>query len=224
MSKMVSTEIMVISPIDATCDGPMVPKGRRDWQPVHLRQESMDGACGLYSLMMGLIICGAVNYDDARSIMILSNTRIKKLLDYLGESDPLFKLGMNMDDMYTAVREYCQKQIDCQGFKGKGQYLLNIIEPYILDNYPVLLLIDIEGLGHWVLVVGCEYKKRRGQEGKLCRLLVLNPDEETPTMCSWNGAIDVRNQRGKYPYRWWATDQKVQLAYALAIWPAKKEV
>jgi hypothetical protein len=51
MRVMSSTEIMVIEPIDTTNEGPQVPKGEKGWQSVHLRQGSMDGACGLYSLM-----------------------------------------------------------------------------------------------------------------------------------------------------------------------------
>jgi hypothetical protein len=156
-----STEIMVISPIDTTNEGPKVPEGGKGWQPVHLRQGTMDGACGLYSLMMGLIICGVVRYDDARAFYTFKpDTNIGRLFEYFGKLGPLMKQGTNLDQMVTAVDEYCPGQIDYFGQVGKGQDLIEFIDPNIIRNHPVLLLIDVEGVGHWVLVIGRECEKR----------------------------------------------------------------
>lgn len=71
-----------------------------------------------------------------------------------------------------------------------------------------------------------EYKK-----AKLCRFLILDPDENAPQICSWNGVIDAKKQKGAHPYRWWRTkiiredmnNIRVQLEYAIAIWPKKNK-
>jgi hypothetical protein len=222
-----STEIMVISPIDTTNEGPQVPEGAKGWQPVHRMQGSMDGACGLYSLVMGLIICGVVRYSEARSFHAFSSkSKLGKLLEYFGKMGPLIEKGTDLDQMFKAIDEYSPGPINCQGLMRKGYgapALVEFIEQNIAENHPVLLLITLEGgRSHWVLVIGRENKKT-----KLCRFLILDPEENTPQICSWNGMIDTRKQKGAYPYRWWRTkdinDVKVQLEYALAIWPRKNK-
>ena len=224
-----STEIMIISPIDTTNKGPMVPDGTGGRQPVHLKQGEMDGACGLYSLMMGFIICGVVRYEVARSFHLFhafpSEFELGKLLNFFKDRGLLIS-GIDLDKMFKAVDEYSPGQINCQGLMRKGYgepALVEFIEKEISENHPVLLLITLEDGGrHWVLVIGCEYKK-----AKLRRFLILDPEENPPQICSWNGVIDTRKQKGAYPYRWWRTkdinDVKVQLEYALAIWPKKNK-
>lgn len=217
-----STEIRVIRPIDTTDKGPEVPDGDKGWQPVHLRQGTMDGACGLYSLMMGLIICGVVRHEEARAIYpALLRSKIRKLFDYFWKLGPLVKLGTNLDQMLTAIDEHCPEKIDYQGLKCKDTDLIEFIDNHIKNHHPVLLILNFKGGRHWVLAIGRECENR-GKEKPLCRFLILDPSEDTPMICSWNGVIDVREQGGKYPYRWWSTHSRaVQLVYAVAIWPKK---
>lgn len=228
MTRVGSTEIIVISPIDATNEGPKVPIGKKGWQSIHLRQGTMDGACGLYSLMMGLIIGGVVRFDEVCSLAAFSSkSKIKKLIDYFQNFGPLVNKGINLDEMYEVISEVtCEHypgKIDFQGYKrNKGVDLVDFIETEISNNHPILLLVTFEGGGHWVLVVGCEYE-RRGVNTVLCRFLILDPSGTTPIMCSWNGVINARKQKGKYPYCWWTEfgNVKVQLEYTLAIWSKK---
>lgn len=153
-----STEITVISPIDTTNEGPKVPDGAEGWQPVHLIQGSMDGACGLYSLMMGLIICGVVRYAEARLFHAFpSKYELGKLLDFFRDRGPLIS-GIDIDKMFKAIDEYSPGQINCQGLMRKGYgapALVEFIEQNIIENRPVLLLITLVGGGetlgscHW---------------------------------------------------------------------------
>jgi hypothetical protein len=214
-----STEIMVISPIDTTSEGPVVPDGAKRWQQVHLRQGSMDGGCGLYSLMMGLIVCGVVRYDDARSFYTFSSkTKIGKLFEYFGKLGPLVKQGINYGQMRDAIATYFENQIICREHVSEGSDIVKFIEKNIMKNHPALLLIEYKGAGHWVLVIGCEFEKQHNEK-IICRFLILDPSEDTPKICSWNSVIDLREQNGPYPYRWWPKNGKVQLVSALAIWP-----
>lgn len=237
-----STEIRVISPIDATNDGPTVPKGRKDWQPVHLRQGTMDGACGLYSLMMGLTICGVIRHEDARNFLNFSSkTKIGKLFEYFGKSGPLVKNGTTSSQICTAIDDFFKGEIrferpksdvhdlldfienDLQGKNSykrpqrDGQDLTNFIDNHVKKNHPVLLMVDYEIAAHWVLVIGRECE-RQGQRTTLCRFLVLDPSEATPHTCSWNGVIDIRKQKSEYHYRWWSScERNIKLVDAIAL-------
>lgn len=231
MRKVGSTDIRIISPIQTTNIGPQVPDGKRYWQPVHLRQGSMDGACGLYSIMMALIICGVVRYDDARSFWTFtSRTPIGKLFSYFSEKGPLVAEGASLDDVHKVIDEYYPKLLDFQGFiRCKEIDMLESIEDQINQDSPVLLLMTFEDGGHWVVVIGCEYEyEHREKDKELRSLLILDPSVDAPLMCSWNGIIDARSTKGKYPFRWWTTKDpavrvpdpiNVQLSYTLAIWP-----
>lgn len=222
MRVMSSTEIMVIEPIDTTNEGPQVPKGEKGWQSVHLRQGSMDGACGLYSLMMGLIICGVVRYDDACSLSAFSSkSKIGRLFEYFANLSPLLIEGTNADHILTAINKYFPGKIDIQEKERKRSDIVKFIDQHIINNHPVLLILTFEGGGaHWVLVIGRESEKR-GKKTTLCRFLILDPSEETPKICSWNGVIDTRKQKGRYPYSWWTKKFTAQLTCAIAIWPKK---
>lgn len=46
--------IKIIKDLDITASG--VSVFNRKWQPVHLQQGEMDGACAVYSMMMNLLI------------------------------------------------------------------------------------------------------------------------------------------------------------------------
>lgn len=48
------TMIKIIKDLDITASG--VSVFNRKWQPVHLQQGEMDGACAVYSMMMNLLI------------------------------------------------------------------------------------------------------------------------------------------------------------------------
>lgn len=221
-----STEIKIISPIQATNRGPEVPYSRNFVQPVHLKQGSMDGACGVYSIMMALIICGVIRYEDARSFWKFKpKTPIGKLFAFFAEKGPLVANGASLDDVHKAIDEYFPKLLDFQGLRqDKELDMVGFIEEEIGKSHPVLLLTTFEGGGHWVVVVGCEYECRKRKKD-LCSLLILDPGNDTSLMSSWNGLIETQEKKGEYPYRWWTPDGQdpinVQLEYSLAIWPLK---
>jgi hypothetical protein len=214
---------MVIEPIDTTNEGPQVPKGEKGWQSVHLRQGSMDGACGLYSLMMGLIICGVVRYDDACSLSAFSSkSKIGRLFEYFANLSPLLIEGTNADHILTAINKYFPGKIDFQKRERerKRPDLVKFIDKHIINNDPVLLILTYEGGAHWVLVIGRECEKIAGKT-TLCRFLILDPSEDTSKICSWNGVIETRKQKGKYPYSWWPKEFTAQLECAIALSPKK---
>src|SRR5512147_2545150 len=88
------TEIYVIDPIDATHEGPSAIGPEGDRQMVHLMQGSLDGACGPYSLMMALLICGVVDRNEAaRYGAVDRRTSLGRLLAEWHRLGPLVKQG-----------------------------------------------------------------------------------------------------------------------------------
>ena len=65
------TEIHVIDLLDATHNGPAAVGPSGEEQEVHLQQGSLDGACGPYSLLMCLLICGLIERSVIRSLNFL---------------------------------------------------------------------------------------------------------------------------------------------------------
>ena len=52
-------------------------------QKVFLQQGSIDGACGPYSIFMGLLSLGLISYDKITSRTVKGNERLGKLLNKL---------------------------------------------------------------------------------------------------------------------------------------------
>ncbi|RPJ87631.1 MAG: hypothetical protein EHM18_00150 [Acidobacteria bacterium] len=220
-----ATKIYVLSPIDTTYEGPKVPLGEeQEWQPVHLRQGSLDGACGPYSVMMALIICGVANYEDARTLWDEDHrTRLGKLLRCWDTYGPLCRSGAGLWDLINSVSEAYGKVLESDFTTGDpGPETRGFIEKHVNENHAVILRVTFSGGSHWVVVVGLEYGMKEG-EPVLWRYLVLDPAEETPTVSAWNGVIGARSSPGPYPYRWWTAQLRmVTLSEAFALW-AKKQ-
>ena len=60
-------EIHLIEPINWGPQGPVAHGPRGKEQPIFLHQGRLDGACGLYSVFMTLMICGVVDRDELES-------------------------------------------------------------------------------------------------------------------------------------------------------------
>lgn len=88
--------------------------------------------------------------------------------------------------------------------------IVKFIEENIDDNNPVMVALDwhkSDG-GHWVVVIGKEYSMDPDREKDvLSRFLLLDPSESEFPVCSWNGAIDLSNSKGKYPHNWVGFDE-----------------
>ncbi|RPJ53393.1 MAG: hypothetical protein EHM23_31035 [Acidobacteria bacterium] len=213
------TEIYVIDPIDATHEGPSAldPQGER--QMVHLMQGSLDGACGPYSLMMALLICGVVDrYAAARYGAVDRRTSLGRMLAEWHRLGPLVKEGTDPVQLVTLLESTYGKRLRLDFAGGPGVEIRNFVEKEVSGNRPVLLTLNYPCGGHWVVVVGLEYQLA-GIDRHLCRFLVLDPAQPTPTVSAWNGVIDARGGGGHYPYTWWTMGLRVQFYFALSLEP-----
>lgn len=213
------TEIRVIDPIEVTDQGPSVPGPNGYRQSVHLMQGSLDGACGPYSLMMALIICGVVDREQAASYgPIDRRTVLGRLLDEWHHLGPLVKGGTDPVQLASLLARTYGRRLGMQFEAGQGAEIRSFIENHIGDNHPALLAVSHQDGAHWVVVIGVEYQIR-GIERNLSRLLVLDPAAHTPTLCAWNGVIEARGGGGRYPYEYSTARKSVSFSFALALWP-----
>ncbi|OGD20376.1 MAG: hypothetical protein A2Y69_15940 [Candidatus Aminicenantes bacterium RBG_13_59_9] len=216
------TEIIVIDPIDTTHEGPSAPGPSGERQMIHLMQGSLDGACGPYSLVMALLICGVVDRNQAVSYGPVDRRKpLGRLLGEWHQLGPLVKCGTGPGQLAALLARTYGRHIEAEFSAESGADLRPFIEAQICINHPVLLAISYHRGGHWVVVIGLEYEIT--DEGRsLCRFLVLDPAAKTPPVCAWNGVIDARGGGGRYPFTWWTGGKTVQFSFALAIWPRKK--
>lgn len=211
------TEIYVIDPIDATHEGPSAlgPDGNR--QMVHLMQGSLDGACGPYSLMMALLICGLVDRNDAaRYGAVDRRTSLGRLLSEWHRLGPLVKAGTDPVQLATLLENTYGKHLHLEFAGGSGAQIRDFVEKQVGQNRPVLMTLNYPDGGHWVVVIGLEYQLE-GIDRRLCRFLVLDPAHPASPVCAWNGVIDARGAGGHYPYTWWTMGLRVQFYFALSL-------
>ncbi len=213
-------EIKIINQIDATTDGPIVYDEQEQPQRIHLRQGSLDGACGPYCLFMTLIICGVVQREEATSLdMFDGRTALGKLYKLLEQYGGFFRQGTNLKDFQRFVQQSFNKNLDSDVCSTLGIEIRKFIEFHVRNNHPVILGIEWSTGGHWVVVIGLDYERvSEDEKMSLYRFLVLDPGNEPSPVCAWNGVIDAHGTGGHYPFRWWNSDEKVKLSCALAIW------
>ncbi|MEL4279872.1 MULTISPECIES: hypothetical protein [Shewanella] len=192
-----------------------------DNEEVALRQGDMDGACGPYSVLMGLIYQGAVTRDEVTSLARLDGrTRIGKFMNCLYEFNAMVRDGTDEDDLVRLGNYFKSSpysQINIEPLKAKStKELAHRTADAIDDDKPVLIWIDWQGGGaHWALVVGYEFVDSDDSGSIITKLLLLDPSEETPRLSHWNGVIHVTNESGKvinsgqFPSDHWAANGEV---------------
>lgn len=128
------------------------PKGVKtiDGEYVALRQGDMDGACGPYSVLMGLIYHGAVTRDEVTSLDCLDGrTRIGKFMNNLYEFNSMVRDGTDANDLVRLGNYFKNSpysQIKIEPIKAKNtKELAHRSADAVDDNKPVLLWIDWQG-------------------------------------------------------------------------------
>lgn len=215
-------------------DGPVVKNQNEKHQEIHLAQGSMDGACGPYSLMMALLICGLIDREDLIDLKSVDRrTKPGKLLNLLQQYQGLFRNGTNTKELKKMLSDSYKKVLSTVSPKEEklDKDLRIFIKNHLELNHPVILWLTFSGSdGHWVVVVGYEYDKREefmnfeSVEAEWAnrivnKFLLLDPGEDAPTVSAWNGIVDAVGTGGQYPYKWWGNNDKVKFYDALALCP-----
>jgi len=228
-------EIKVIKRIRMTHSGPVNEAG----QLIHLQQGSLDGACGPYSLLMSLIICGAVSEHEKLVCLkpVRKNGATGKALLKMNEltskeAGSLFRNGTDLCHLQdiaksyrvnTEVEEARPIRASSNEYKTTGKSLdtknvKDFVIKKVSDDHPVILWLDCGDSAHWLVVVGLEYASQKHKEmNKVSRFLLLDPDAPGPRVAAWNGAIEISSRR---EWHMWGSDHgemPVTFRRALAV-------
>lgn len=215
-------EYKVIPYLDATCNGPVAKYGERTEQLVHLHQGDLDGACGPYAVLMGLLTLGLVKRDEVATWGAADRrTNVGKLIVRMSQGwSTLFREGTDLSDLTTLLESLFRTDLEVLPFPGSGVACRSFVQKHVLAGNPVILGLQWQDGGHWVLVVGLD-SLVEGNEPSLCRFLILDSSTPPATVCPWNGIVDARGSGGRYPYTWWTDggdgDTKVAFDSAVAL-------
>jgi hypothetical protein len=174
------------SRLSADLEGPVVNR-----QPLHLRQSTIDGACGPHCALMALQLLGAVERDELNDIPKAA-------------SKPLTKLWKRAADVYFAGSRPKQLQALLEPFANtvRSRFVRKLLlerTVECLDNDGVCIVgISTGDFSHWVLAVGVSAPDEYQDPDAL---LILDPDAPPVPMAPWNAVMHVslnRNKRHRY--------------------------
>lgn len=186
------------------------------YQEVFLNQGSLDGACGPYSLFMGLLTLGLVDRNEVTSFYTDGRTRLGKLINKLNNDYfSLFKNGTHLTDLESILIHSFGSKLNTEVNYGKGKNVVKFVLEHLKKNHPTVIGVNFPGGAHWMLAIGYE----TNIDNKAIRLLLLDPSGNKPIVSSWNSILDLKStQSGMYPYKWWTPDRFIQFEEAIAMW------
>ena len=155
---------------------------------VLLQQGSLDNACGLYSVVMALILLGAVERDAAVELL---NARKGALRRLALQATPAFLHGMSTDELVDAL-EVTTQEVAIDYMTGSHSAALgHTLQALSRER---IAIIDLKSRGggfwHWVVAVGVEGI----QQGALFEpqtLLVLDPNSRGWPYCGYNARLSL---------------------------------
>lgn len=194
-------QFIVIDPLLLDTNGVLVCKkpSRRSFQKAHFKQGDLDGACGAYSILMVLNILGVFEAEELNSNTEFDKRTAEwKLIQSLNEKG-LYRDGLTSKDIQNILTANYAKYVTVQCV-DKEKDIMDVIKNWVDSNNPVVLGIDYNSTdGHWVVVVGYVLD----EEGEPSDLLILDPGNDSPKYCLWNGILNVKKEpRKKYGFRY----------------------
>lgn len=167
------TEIHVIDLLDATHNGPAAIGPSGEEQEVHLQQGSLDGACGPYSLLMCLLICGLIERSAIISSYYSKQTSIGKILKRIKDGQGLFIDGTGLGELKKFIAGTFPKKLEIETIEKSGVDVRSFVEKHVKENHPVIMGMEFPGGGHWVVAIGLEYSRENNGALTLCRIQCL---------------------------------------------------
>lgn len=218
------SNITILKEIILTSEGPKVKHPNNELQRLHLRQGDLDGACGIYCLVMSLMvttdkICRdsieCLNHIDGRTyagklIKLLENQR-ENAISKAG----LFREGLDYAQLSSFIEGSFRGLVTCENHVNNSNMEVTkfVIAQLKLGN-PVILGIIGPNLNHWVLGIGYEHSDSRTE-----KIFALDPGNANPILSPWNVLFELNSNKGRYPHNYLTIDMpsKVQFSEAFAI-------
>lgn len=193
--------IKIIDSLYLTEDGCSIKN--RSYQPVHIRQGDIDGACAIYALMMNLLILKTIRRSHLDDVFnrIKTSPEIESLFHELFDKHGLVRGGLLFEDLARMTNRtfgtvVTAKFYDEDSEEAEDGFIEQIQQTIDLDR-PIILGIDFKGGGgHAVLAIGYE----RDAEG-LFNIFCLDPAYDCKPTSYWNMVISLYQFRSKYKHQ-----------------------
>lgn len=163
------------------------------WVKLHHRQGDLDGACGVYSTIMGLLAIGYISYEEVK-VMNSPDKRGKKgqMLSQFLEQQGMIRDGYFTRTLAQDIRDYCD-DLDVK-VHYKGENILGYIHDSLIEDQAVVVMVQSKSFCHYVLTVGFEYEKYDDGSDIITKILCLDPDDDLDKSNYWNCVIDMKKE------------------------------
>lgn len=166
----------------------------------HLRQGSLDGACGAYCVAMATIVLGVASRARIKCLPT-ATPELELFGDFWTKALEGYFAGTDKQEMLallSTLNGFIKYRIDL----GSTERLLRRVAQRLTRNRVAIVGVDGPGSGHWVLAVGVETLVSKGSK-TVTGILCLDPSEPTPPLAQWNARIELNSatEAGKLGYR-----------------------
>lgn len=177
-------DIHIIDKIELSEIGLIVSRSK---QLAHLRQGELDGACGVYSMMMCLVIEKIVKRELITDVpeSLKRNTSYGRLVNHFLEKKGMIINGYdNLKGLVDELHHAFKKNVDSRCLDDED--LLGEIINQLKNNHPVEIGFSrVRNYGHYVVVIGYRV------EEKFTDLFCLDPGYPMGKCQIWNNVIRV---------------------------------
>lgn len=166
---------------------------------VFLHQGDMDGACAVYSLMMDLVIIGAIKIKDTeidgqdnKDKREAKQRMFKAFTSDLG----LIRSGLFIKDDLKAILDRTYSKYVTSNYTDKDT--AEFIKESIDEELPCVIGVDYKGKGgHAMCAIGYEYDEKKG----VTKIFCLDPGSEKPFNSYWNAVVILNCNEKAVKYR-----------------------
>ncbi|MCA4572235.1 C39 family peptidase [Bacteroides xylanisolvens] len=194
--------IKIVRDIDITALG--VSVYNRKWQPIHLQQGEMDGACAVYSMMMNLLVLKVLTRSQVVNLntTFKGNTAKGRLFKEFFVTEGLCRDGF----YFSEIKEKLSRSFAKEVVSSAQQYTASLsdqalfveeLKDAIDDNLPLVTAISFRGGAHAILAIG--YEERNGGVAKI---YCLDPGYLISQTSLWNSVIILNKGKGKYNHQY----------------------
>lgn len=194
--------IKIIKDLDITASG--VSVFNRKWQPVHLQQGEMDGACAVYSMMMNLLILKGLTRNQVVNLKTTfkGNTAKGRLFKEFFVTEGLCRDGFYFSEIkeklsHSFAKEVTSSPLQYTASLSDQTSFVEELRTAIDSDTPLITALSFKGGTHAVLAIGYEEQK----DG-VKKIFCLDPSYAISPTSFWNGVIILNERKGKYSHQY----------------------
>ncbi len=194
--------IKIIKDLDITASG--VSVFNRKWQPVHLQQGEMDGACAVYSMMMNLLILKVLTRNQVVNLKTTfkGNTAKGRLFKEFFVTEGLCRDGFYFSEIkeklsHSFAKEVTSSPLQYTASLSDQTSFVEELRTAIDSDTPLITVLSFKGGAHAVLAIGYEEQK----DG-VKKIFCLDPSYAISPTSFWNGVIILNEGKGKYSHQY----------------------